>query len=79
VTQQFPQGMLETAFQLNSVVPVADANRQSGDCYRYVISQGTNMENAITGIRYGSLADVHHQLREMVERLNERFGKTKKK
>jgi hypothetical protein len=79
MTQQFPEGMLETAFQLHSVVPVADANRESGDCYRYVISQGTNMDNAITGIRYGSLVDVHAQLREMVERLNERFGKSKKK
>jgi hypothetical protein len=78
VTENFPQGMLESAFQLISVVPITDPIKGSADCYRYVISQGPNTDNAITGIRYGSLSDVHTQLRDMVERLNERFGKKKK-
>ena len=80
VGASFPTGMLESAFQLDSVVPAGSPGAETVDCYRYVISQGgPHTDNAITGIRYGSLAEVNIQLRDMVDRLNERLGKQRKK
>jgi hypothetical protein len=72
-------GVLEMSFQLDSVTPVADPTGGSATWYRYVISQGANHDNVITGAKSGSLAEVTVQLREMVDRLNERFGKQQAK
>jgi hypothetical protein len=71
--------VLETSFQIDSIVPVASPDGGSEPWYRYVISQGPNSDNAITGTRSGNLAEANLQLREMVERLNERCGKLAKK
>jgi hypothetical protein len=71
--------ILETSFQIDSVVPVADPTGGSASWYRYVISQGANLDNAITGTRSGSLLEVNLQLQDMVDRLNERCGKLAKK
>jgi hypothetical protein len=65
----------EAGFHLDSVVPTADPTGGAASWFRYVISQGATCENAITGTKSGSLADVHLQLHYMVTRLNERFGK----
>lgn len=70
---------LESAFHLDSVSPVKDPTGGDAPWFRYVISQGPNAENTITGTKSGSLNEVHVQLREMVERLNERFGKLQAK
>lgn len=71
--------ILETSFQIDSIVPVADPTGGSVSWYRYVISQGVNSDNAITGTRSGTLLEVNLQLQEMVDRLNERCGKLAKK
>ena len=73
------EALIETGFHLDSVVPVADPTGGSASWFRYVISQGTTGENAITGTKSGSLADVQLQLQQMVTRLNERFGKLQAK
>jgi hypothetical protein len=69
------QSLLETSFQIDSIVPIADPTGGSNSWYRYVISQGANSSNAITGTRSGSLLEINVQLKDMVERLNERCGK----
>jgi hypothetical protein len=74
-----PPSVLETAFHLDSIAPVADPTGGNAMWYRYVITQGPNAENTITGTKSGSLNEVNIQLREMVERLNERFGKLQSK
>lgn len=71
--------LLETAFHLDSVAPAPDPTGGDGRWFRYVISQGPNAENTITGTKSGSLDEVHHQLRVMIEKLNERFGKLQAK
>jgi hypothetical protein len=71
--------VLETSFQIDSIVPIANPEGSAGPWYRYVISQGPNSDNAITGTRSGNLAEVNLQVKEMVERLNERCGKLAKK
>lgn len=76
----FPfRGVIERPFQIDSISPVANPNGGPGDWYQYVISQGPGSENAIRGQRCGSLVEVNAQLLEMVEQLNQRFGKLKKK
>jgi hypothetical protein len=69
------QSLLETSFQIDSIVPIADPTGGSNSWYRYVISQGGNTSNAITGTRSGNLLEINVQLKDMVERLNERCGK----
>jgi hypothetical protein len=69
------ESLIEAAFHVDSVVPTADPTGGGASWFRYVISQGSACENAITGTKSGSLADVHLQLDYMVTRLNERFGK----
>jgi hypothetical protein len=71
--------VLESAFHLDSVSPVPDPTGGDATWFRYVISQGPSADNAITGTKSGSLNEVHIQLREMVDRLNERFGKLQSK
>ncbi|HEY8539435.1 MAG TPA: hypothetical protein VIL28_11260 [Steroidobacteraceae bacterium] len=71
--------VLETSFQIDSIVPTADPTNGSGQWVRYVISQGPNAENAITGLRQGTLDEAVVALRDMVEKLNERCGKLAKK
>jgi hypothetical protein len=73
------QSVLETCFQIDSIVPIADPTGGSNSWYRYVISQGPNADNAITGTRSGNLLEINVQLKDMVERLNERCGKLAKK
>lgn len=70
---------LESAFHLDSVSPVPDPTGGDAPWFRYVISQGPSAENTITGTKSGSLNEVHVQLREMVDKLNERFGKLQSK
>jgi hypothetical protein len=72
-------GLMETAFHLDSVVPTDDPTGQGATWFRYIISQGPNGENAITGAKSGSLTEVRGQLLDMVSRLNERFGKLQAK
>ena len=79
MSQTYVQTVLKSPFQIESVLPVAAPKGTAGDWYRYVISQGENMDNAITGTRSGNLTDIHAQLAEMVERLNERLGKIEAK
>jgi hypothetical protein len=71
--------VLETSFQIDSIVPIANPNGGPDPWYRYVISQGPHSDNAITGTRSGNLLEVNLQLKEMVDRLNERCGKLAKK
>jgi hypothetical protein len=73
------QTVLESQFQVQSVLPVATPAGSEGDWYRYVITQGNGGDNAITGTRSGNLSDIHRQLADMVERLNERLGKIESK
>jgi hypothetical protein len=73
------EALIETGFHLDSVVPVADPTGGNASWFRYVISQGTTSENAITGTKSGSHTDVQLQLQQMVTRLNERFGKLQAK
>ena len=70
---------METAFHLDSIAPTTDPTGGDASWFRYVISQGPNGENAITGTKSGSLADVRIQVLDMVNRLNERFGKLQAK
>jgi hypothetical protein len=72
---QVSQALLETSFQIESIDPIADPTGGSAPWHRYVISQGQNRDNAITGTRAGTRLEVDAQLRNMVERLNERCGK----
>jgi hypothetical protein len=71
--------ILESPFQVQSVLPVTPPKGTNGDWYRYIITQGGNSDNAITGTRSGNLTEIHSQLAEMVERLNERLGKIEAK
>jgi len=74
-----PSELSETPFAIASVVPVADPTGGSDQWYRYVICQGTNQANAITGTRMGNLEEINLQLTDMVARLNERCGKLRAK
>lgn len=74
-----PHAKVETSFRLDSLEPVADPFGGSETWFRYVISQGGNSENVITGTRCGSPLEINRQLQEMVARLNERCGKLAKK
>jgi|GEM_PF-3433918 hypothetical protein len=78
-TDSADSAILETSFQIDSIVPTADPTNGSAQWVRYVISQGPNAENVITGLRQGTIDEAHIALREMVERLNERCGKLAKK
>lgn len=78
-TQDQAQGLMETAFHLDSVEPVADPTGGDNPWFRYTISQGPHRDNVITGTKSGSPHEVHLQLAEMVRRLNERFGKLEAK
>lgn len=73
------QTVLETPFRVDSISPVAPPSGTQGDWYRYVIMQGPNADNAITGMRAGSLNEINRHLAEMVDQLNERFGKQQAK
>lgn len=73
------ESVLELSYQVQSVAPVSAPEGSTGSWFRYVITQGNNTENAITGIRSGSLAEINVQLSEMVDRLNERRGKLQAK
>lgn len=70
---------METAFHVDSIDPAKDPTGGDAEWFRYVISQGPNNENAITGTKSGSLAEVRLQVLDMVTRLNERFGKLQAK
>jgi len=76
---QPPQAVIESLFRVDSIEPVADPNGGSAQWYRYIISQGANTHNAITGTRCGSFDEISWQLNEMVEKLNERWGKLQQK
>jgi hypothetical protein len=72
-------GLIETPFKIDSISPMASPDGAPGNWYEYVISQGPNSENQIRGRRSGTLSEVNSELLRMVEQLNERCGKLKKK
>jgi hypothetical protein len=67
--------LLETAFHLDAVEPTPDPTGGNASWFRYTISQGPDRTNTISGAKPGSLNEVHLQLAEMVDHLNQRFGK----
>lgn len=79
MTENALQTVLESSFRVQSVLPAPSPTGADGDWYRYVIVQGQNLDNAITGTRCGSLIDIRRELDEMVARLNERLGKIESK
>jgi hypothetical protein len=70
------QANLEMPFQLTSISQVAAPAGCDGTWQQYLISQGSNI---ITGMRCGTHVEVSALVNEMVERLNERFGKQRAK
>lgn len=66
------QAILETPFQLESLMETPAPEGSEGVWCRYVISQGSN---TITGTRAGTCVEVTAMVQAMVERLNERRGK----
>ena len=76
ITSDESSALVETPFQVDSIVPVAAPTGSDGDWYCYVIGQGTNK---ITGMRSGSRAELDATLQLMVDKLNERAGKLRAK
>jgi hypothetical protein len=72
------QPVIDMPFRLDSVTPVRGPDGDQGTWHRYVITQGHGV-NTISGMRSGTLAEINIQLQQMVERLNERFGKQQAK
>jgi len=70
------ESVVEIPFRLDSISPIADPQGGEAIWHRYVITQG---ENTITGLRPGSRTEVGLQVEQMIERLNERFGKKQAK
>jgi hypothetical protein len=65
----------EAEYRLESLDRTATPAGLDGTWYEYVIAQGTNM---IKGMRCGNKTQVDDEIRDMVERLNERrVGKTR--
>jgi hypothetical protein len=65
----------EAEYRLESLDRTATPAGLDGTWYQYVIAQGTNM---IKGMRCGNKTQVDDEIRDMVERLNERrIGKTR--
>lgn len=65
----------EAEYRVESIARTATPAGLEGTWYQYVIAQGTNM---IKGMRCGDKAQVDGEVRDMVERLNERrVGKTR--
>ncbi len=65
----------EMEYRVESIARAATPEGLEGVWYQYVIAQGTNM---IKGMRCGDKAQVDDEVRDMVERLNERrVGKTR--
>jgi hypothetical protein len=63
---------LETPFSLESLREVLAPDGAPGTWHRYVIAQGSNK---ITGTRVGSRSEVDTLVRDMIEKLNVRYGK----
>ena len=66
------QPAFEIPFRLASITETTPPDGSEGIWHRYVIAQGAN---TITGMRSGTRVEISLQLENMVERLNERFGK----
>lgn len=65
----------EAEYRVESIARTPTPAGLEGTWYQYVIAQGTNL---IQGMRSGSKAQVDDEIRDMVERLNERrVGKTR--
>jgi hypothetical protein len=65
----------EAEYRVESIARAAAPAGLEGTWFQYVIAQGTNL---IQGMRSGSKAQVDDEIRDMVERLNERrVGKTR--
>jgi hypothetical protein len=65
----------EAEYRVESIARTTTPAGLEGTWYQYVIAQGTNM---INGMRCGSKSQVDDEIRDMVERLNERrVGKTR--
>ena len=75
----FSNTVIKSPFQVQSVLPAPAPAGGAGDWFRYVIAQPDNTETAITGVCSGTLVEIHRQLNERVERLNERLGKIEAK
>ena len=65
----------EAEYRVESIGRTATPAGLEGTWYQYVIAQGTNL---IKGMRCGDKTQVDGEVRDMVERLNERrVGKTR--
>ncbi len=65
----------EAEYKVESIARTATPAGLEGTWYEYVIAQGTNV---IKGMRCGDKLQVDGEVRDMVERLNERrVGKTR--
>lgn len=65
----------EAEYRVESIARTTTPAGLEGTWYQYVIAQGTNM---IRGMRCGDKTQVDVEVRDMVERLNERrIGKTR--
>lgn len=65
----------EAEYRVESIVRAAAPTGLDGTWFQYVIAQGTNL---IQGMRCGNKSQVDDEIRDMVERLNERrVGKTR--
>lgn len=70
-----PELNREAEYRVESIGRTNTPAGSEGTWYEYVIAQGTNM---ITGMRCGNKSQVDDEIRDMVERLNERrIGKTR--
>lgn len=65
----------EAEYRVESIIKAAAPAGLDGTWFQYVIAQGTNL---IQGMRCGNKSQVDDEIRDMVERLNERrVGKTR--
>lgn len=72
MTQAATQSLLETPFEVELISEAPAPAGADGVWHQYVIAQGANR---ITGLRCGTRSEVDRLVREMVGRLNERYGK----
>jgi hypothetical protein len=73
------QLVLESPFRVESVSPAAAPDGSDGPWHRYVITQGSDERNTITGLRAGTRIEVDAQLKGMVDQLNERYSRLQAK
>jgi hypothetical protein len=70
------ESLAEIPFRIDSISPAGAPEGSDGEWFRYVIVQGTNK---ITGVRAGTSGEINVLVQQMVDGLNERFGKQRAK